>query len=91
VLVGVPIGGAATVCAWTPHIGAAANALCAQASDNTNADQVHSRTNQTCREFVAESIALESLESFLPGVRRAVYPDDLVAQPAALGRHSESP
>jgi hypothetical protein len=49
-LAGVPIGGAATVCARTPHIGTAADALETQASDSTNAVRVHSRTNQSrCR------------------------------------------
>ena len=48
-LAGVPIGGAATVCARTPHIGAAADALDTQPSASTNAASVHSRTNQSCR------------------------------------------
>ncbi len=52
-LAGVPIGGAATVCARTPHIGAAAAALEIQPSDSTNAARVHSRTNQSCRVWVA--------------------------------------
>ena len=43
VLVGEPIGGAATVCACTPHIGAAANALCAQPSESRNERRVLSR------------------------------------------------
>jgi len=45
-LAGVPIGGAATVCARMPHIGTAADALEAQPRHNTNAVSVHSRTNQ---------------------------------------------
>jgi len=48
-LAGVPMGGAATVCARTPHIGTAADALETQASDSTNAVRVHSRTNQSRR------------------------------------------
>jgi len=48
-LAGVPIGGAATVCARAPHIGTAADALSAQASDSTNAVRAHSRTNQSRR------------------------------------------
>jgi len=48
-LAGVPIGGAITVCARAPHIGAAASAIETQPSDNTNAVRVHSRTNQTFR------------------------------------------
>ena len=51
-LAGVPMGGAATVCAWTPHIGTAAAALETQPSDSTNAVKVHSRTNQSRRECV---------------------------------------
>ncbi len=48
-LAGVPMGGAATVCARTPHMGAAAAALETHASDSTNAVRVHSRTNQSRR------------------------------------------
>jgi len=48
-LAGVPIGGAATVCARMPHIGAAADALETQAHESTNAVSAHSRTNQTFR------------------------------------------
>lgn len=51
---GVPIGGAATVCARTPHIGADAAALETQPSDSTNAARVHNRTSQSCRGWVAE-------------------------------------
>lgn len=55
-LAGVPIGGAATVCACTPHIGAAANALLAQPSEITHATKVLSRTNQTRRKQFAEDM-----------------------------------
>lgn len=48
-LAGVPIGGAAMVCARAPHIGTAADALETHANDSTNAVTVHSRTNQACR------------------------------------------
>jgi hypothetical protein len=48
-LAGVPIGGAATVCARMPHIGTAAAARETQASDNTNVVSAHSRTNQVFR------------------------------------------
>jgi hypothetical protein len=55
-LAGVPMGGAAMVCARRPHIGAAADALAVHASDSTNAVRVHSRTNQCCRVWVAEGM-----------------------------------
>jgi len=48
-LAGVPIGGAATVCARMPHIGALAQALETQPRDNTKAARVQRRTNQAFR------------------------------------------
>jgi len=48
-LAGVPIGGATTVCARIPHIGAAADARVTQPKDSTNAASVQRRTNQTFR------------------------------------------
>ena len=56
VFVEVPTGGAAIDCARKPHIGAAANALGAQASESTNVVSVHRRTNQTCCELRAVDI-----------------------------------
>jgi len=55
-LAGVPIGGAATVSARMPHIGALAQALEVDPSDNTNAARVHRRTNQAFRVWVAEGM-----------------------------------
>lgn len=50
VLVGVPMGGAITLCAYTPHIGTAVTAAASetQAIANTNAVSVHRRTNHSC-------------------------------------------
>jgi len=55
-LAGVPMGGAAIVCARMPHIGTAADACETQPSANTNAVRVHSRTNQSCRVWIAEGM-----------------------------------
>ena len=48
-LAGVPMGGAATVCARMPHMGTAADALETHARDSTNVVIAHSRTSQVFR------------------------------------------
>jgi hypothetical protein len=69
VLVGEPIGGAATVCACTPHIGTAADALCAQPSESRNERRVLIRIHQMRREQFAEGIPKTHYEPEARGSR----------------------
>lgn len=55
-LAGVPIGGAATVCARLPHMGTAARALETQVSANTNANRVQSCIQCRRVEWIARGI-----------------------------------
>jgi hypothetical protein len=65
-LAGVPIGGAATVCARMPHIGTAAAALETHASDSTNVVSAHSRTNQVFRVWNAKGMGRAGQSSRTP-------------------------
>lgn len=76
-LVGVPIGGAATVCARMPHIGADACALDTQASDSTNAVRVQSRTSQAFRVCLAEGMSRAGQSSRTPSRHNRCAPSDI--------------